>query len=327
MNSKKTAVVLFQLGGPDSLDAVEPFLYNLFCDPDIIDLPGAFLFRKALARIISSRRAPKVRDLYKNIGGGSPILPQTMEQAKSLQASLKSKGVVADVLVAMRYWHPMTEEVIEQIQKDKIEEVVLLPLYPQYSKVTTGSSANAWRVASKKMNANHFSTKLVESYYNHPMYIAALVENITRSLDRVPQGELKNVHLVFSAHGTPLKLVKEGDPYSTHIQKTYESVITAGNFGLPHHLCFQSKVGPQRWLEPSLTQTIKSLAEQKVSHIIVVPIAFVTDHIETLSEIGIEARDKAQHLGVKYFDVMPALIANEKFISCLTDLVIEQLKN
>jgi protoporphyrin/coproporphyrin ferrochelatase len=327
MKTKKTAVVLFQLGGPDSLDAVEPFLYNLFCDPDIIDLPGAFLFRKTLARIISSRRAPKVRELYKNIGGASPILPQTMMQAKSLQASLQKSGITADVHIAMRYWHPMTEKVIEQIQKDKVEEVILLPLYPQYSKVTTGSSANAWKNAAKKMNANHFSTKLVESYYDHPLYIAALVENIMRSLDKVPRNERKNVHLVFSAHGTPIKLVKDGDPYSIHIQKTYESVVAAGNFGLPHHLCFQSKVGPQKWLEPSLTQTIKSLGEQKVTHIIVVPIAFVTDHIETLSEIGIEAREEALHFGVKYFDVMPALIASEKFISCLTDLVIQQVKN
>ena len=327
MNIKKTAVILFQLGGPDSLDAVEPFLYNLFCDPDIIDLPGAFLFRKTLARIISSRRAPKVRELYKSIGGASPILPQTMMQAESLQASLKNKGVHADVHVAMRYWHPMTEEVVEKIRKEKVEEVVLLPLYPQYSKVTTGSSVNAWSNAAKKMNADQIPAKLIESYYDHPMYIAAIVENIQRSLDKVPQDERKNVHLIFSAHGTPVKLVKDGDPYSIHIQKTYESVIAAGNFGLPHHLCFQSKVGPQRWLEPSLTQTIKSLAEQKVSHIIVVPIAFVTDHIETLSEIGIEARDEAKHLGVKYFDVMPALIANEKFISCLTDLVIRKLQN
>ena len=327
MKAKKTAVVLFQLGGPDSLDAVEPFLYNLFCDPDIIDLPGAFLFRKALAKFISSRRAPKVRELYKNIGGASPILPQTMLQAKSLQESLKRNGIIAEVHVAMPYWHPLTEEVIEQLRKANVEEIVLLPLYPQYSKVTTGSSANEWSKVAKKMNADHFSTKPVESYYEHPLYIAALVENIRRSLDRVSKDDLKKVHLVFSAHGTPVKLVKDGDPYSIHIQKTYERVIHTGNFGLPHHLCFQSKVGPQRWLEPSLTQTIESLAAQRVSHIIVVPIAFVSDHVETLSEIGIEARDEAHRLGVKYFDVMPALVASEKFISCLTDLVIQQLKN
>jgi len=327
MNTKKTAVVLFQLGGPDSLEAVEPFLYNLFCDPDIIDLPGAFLFRKTLAKIISSRRAPKVRELYRNIGGGSPILSQTVRQAKGLQESLSTRGITADVHVAMRYWHPMTEEVLEKIRKDGVEEVVLLPLYPQYSKVTTGSSVKTWHDAAAKMNMNHLSTKLVESYYDHPMYIAALVENIKHSIDRVPQNERKDVHLVFSAHGTPIKLVKDGDPYSTHMQMTYEAVIAAGNFGLPHHLCFQSKVGPQRWLEPSLTQTIESLAGQKVSHMIVVPIAFVTEHIETLSEIGIEAREEAQQSGVKYFDVMPALIDNPKFISCLTELVIQQLKN
>jgi ferrochelatase len=327
MDTKKRAIILFQLGGPDSLEAVEPFLYNLFCDPDIIDLPGAFLFRKTLARIISSRRAPKVRELYKNIGGASPILSQTMEQANSLKKSLKKKNVTADIHVAMRYWHPMTEEVVERIKNDNIDEVILLPLYPQYSKVTTGSSANAWNAAVKKMNVNHSSTELIECYYDHPLYIQAIVENINRSIDRVPHSEKKNVHLVFSAHGTPIKLVKQGDPYSIQIQKTYERVVEMGNFGMPHHLCFQSKVGPQRWLEPSLTETIDSLAKQKVSHMIVVPIAFVTEHIETLSEIGIEAREQALHSGVKYFDVMPALIASEKFISCLTDLVLQKLKN
>ena len=265
--------------------------------------------------------------MYKNIGGGSPILPQTLRQAKGLKESLSKKGIAADVHVAMRYWHPMTEEVLEQIRKDKVEEVVLLPLYPQYSKVTTGSSVKAWQSAAAKMKIDHLSTKLVESYYDDPMYIAALVENIRRSIDKVPQNERKSIHLVFSAHGTPIKLVKEGDPYSIQMQKTYEAVIAAGNFGLPHHLCFQSKVGPQRWLEPSLTQTIESLAGQKVSHMIVVPIAFVTEHIETLSEIGIEAREEALHLGVKYFDVMPALIDSPKFISCLSKLVIQQLKN
>jgi ferrochelatase len=186
---------------------------------------------------------------------------------------------------------------------------------------------NEWKKNVALSNASHLSTKLVESYYDHPLYIAALVENIARALDRVPREERKNVHIVFSAHGTPLKLVKQGDPYSHQIRKTYELVVQSGNFGLPHHLCFQSKVGPQKWLEPSLTQTIEMLASKKVSHVLVVPIAFVTDHIETLSEINMEAREKAEHLGIKYFDMMPALIANEKFIACLTDLVLKQLNN
>jgi ferrochelatase len=327
MKSKKTAVVLFQLGGPDSLEAVEPFIYNLFCDPDIIDIPGAFLFRKALAKIISSRRAPKVQKLYEKIGGGSPILVQTKLQALRLKESLAKQGLAAEVYIAMRYWHPMTKEVVERLQREKVDQVVLLPLYPHFSKVTTGSSINEWKKNIARSNANHFSTKLVESYCDHPLYIAALVENIALALERVPREERKNVHIVFSAHGTPLKLVKEGDPYSHHIRKTYELVVETGNFGLPHHLCFQSKIGPQKWLEPSLTQTIEMLASKKISHVLVVPIAFVTDHIETLSEINIEAREEADHLGIKYFDMMPALIANEKFIACLTDLVLQRLKN
>ncbi len=327
MSSKKTAVVLFQLGGPDSLDAVEPFLVNLFNDPDIIDVPGAFLFRKPLAKFIASRRAPIARQLYKNIGGRSPILPQTIMQGEHLQESLRKRGIIIDVHIAMRYWHPLTKEVLERIQKDKVEEVILLPLYPQFSKATTGSSVNEWKRVSAQMNMNHVSTTLVESYYDHPKYIAALVGNIARVLERVPREDRHKVHLVFSAHGTPLKLVKDGDPYSKQIQKTYESVVREGNFGLPHCLCFQSKIGPQRWLEPSLTQTIESLGQQKISHLIVVPIAFVTEHIETLSEINIEAREQAHDLGITYFDMMPALGANEKFISCLTDLVVEQLKN
>ena len=326
MKSTKTAVVLFQLGGPDSLEAVEPFLYNLFCDPDIIDIPGAFLFRKTLARIISSRRAPKVRKLYKKIGGRSPILAQTELQAAKLKDALANQGCAAEVYIAMRYWHPMTKEVIEQLLREKVDQVILLPLYPHYSKVTTGSSVNEWKKNIALLHADKFSTKLVESYFDHPLYIAALVENITRALERVPREERKKVRLVFSAHGTPLKLVKQGDPYSQQIRKTYERVVQTGNFGVPHYLCFQSKVGPQKWLEPSLTQTIEMLASKKVSHVVVVPIAFVTEHIETLSEINMEAREEAEHLGIKYFDMMPALIANEKFIACLADLVLKQLK-
>ncbi len=327
MKSKKTAVVLFQLGGPDSLEAVEPFLYNLFCDPDIIDVPGAFLFRKPLAKIISSRRAQKVQKLYEKIGGGSPILVQTELQARRLKESLAREGLAAEVYIAMRYWHPMTNEVVDRLQHEKVDEVVLLPLYPHFSKVTTGSSMNEWKKNVALSHANHFSTKLVESYCDHPLYIAALVENITLALERIPREERKNVHLVFSAHGTPLKLVKQGDPYSHQIRKTYELVVESGNFGLPHHLCFQSKIGPQQWLQPSLIQTIKLLASKKVSHLIVIPLAFVTEHIETLSEINIEAREVAEHLGIRYFDMMPALIANEKFIACLTDLVLQRLKN
>ncbi|MFA5832198.1 MAG: ferrochelatase [Bacteroidota bacterium] len=327
MNSKKEkiAVVLLQLGGPDSLESVEPFLYNLFCDPDIIDIPGAFLFRKSLARLISSRRAPKVQELYKRIGKRSPIFKQTTLQAKSLLGSLREKGYNVDVHIAMRYWHPLTAEIVKNVMASKPDRIVLLPLYPHYCKATTGSSVNEWKRAVKELKLPSIPTTLVDHYYDHPLYIDAIVKRIRCALNRVPNNERSKVQIVFSAHGTPMKLVRDGDPYSHHIRKTYELVVERGQFGLPHMLCFQSKVGPQKWLTPSLTGTIERLGHEGATHLLVVPIAFVTDHIETLSEINIEARDEAMKLGVKYYDMMPALLTDELFIGCLSDLVEKKL--
>jgi len=327
MNKKKIAVVLFQLGGPDSLDSVQPFLYNLFCDPDIIDLPGAFLFRKPLARFISTRRAPKVQELYKRIGAKSPILKQTQLQAESLKSALDKLGIGADVHIAMRYWHPMTDEVVKKLLNSQTNEVVLLPLYPHYSRATTGSSFNEWKRVTQRLRYNGVTTKFVESYCDHPLYIEAMVEHVNLALVRLPKKEQEKVHLVFSAHGIPVSFVKDGDPYPDHIQRSYELIAEKGAWELPHHLCFQSKVGPQKWLEPSLTKTIEELAAQKISHLVVIPISFVTDHIETLSEINIEAREEAKELGIQNFEMMPALIRNKKFIDCLADLVVKRLEN
>ncbi|MBI4427924.1 MAG: ferrochelatase [Ignavibacteriales bacterium] len=326
MGRKKISVVLFQLGGPDSLDAVQPFLYNLFCDPDIIDLPGAFLFRKALARIISSRRAPKVQNLYRRIGSKSPILKQTQLQAESLKSALNTLDIESDVHIAMRYWHPMTEEVVRKLQECSVDELVLLPLYPHYSRATTGSSINEWNRVTQRLHYNSMEPKLVEHFYDHPLYIEAMVEQVNIALGRFSKVDQAGVHLVFSAHGIPVSFVKDGDPYPDHIKRSYELIVEKGSWGLPHHLCFQSKVGPQKWLEPSLTRTIEELAAQKISHIVVIPISFVTDHIETLSEINIEAREEAKELGIEGFEMMPALIRNKKFIDCLADLVVRQLK-
>lgn len=322
----KTAVVLLQLGGPDSLEAVEPFLYNLFSDPDIIDLPGAFLFRKALARWVSSRRAPKVMELYKRIGGRSPILPQTERQAESLKEALYKTGVPADVIVAMRYWHPLTESATLRVAQSAYRRIILLPLYPHYCKATTGSGFNEWNRCARRFGINSMATSSIHSYHDHPLYIESVIEQIQTALRRLPPADQKKVHLVFSAHGTPVKLVRNGDPYSHQIRSTYDLVIAKGAFGLPHRLCFQSKVGPQKWLEPSLKGTIASLAQEDASHVIVVPISFVTDHIETLSEINIEAKEEASKAGILYFDMTPPLIDHRKFIACLTDLVIRELQ-
>ncbi len=322
-HGKPVAVVLLQLGGPDALSSVEPFLYNLFCDPDIIDLPLAFLFRRRLARMISRKRAPRVMELYRRIGNRSPILKLTLRQARALERTLRDSMDVR-VYVGMRYWHPMLEEIIDQVFGDGAGRIILLPLYPQYSKATTGSSVREWKRVAAARSLNHVSVDVIDGYCDHPMYIRALIRNITIALNRVPAADRSRVHLVFSAHGTPMKLVRAGDPYRQQILRTYQAVTSTGNFGLEHHLCFQSKVGPQKWLEPSLLQTVEELARKHVSHVIVVPTAFVTDHIETLSEINMEARHEARRLGIRYFDMSPALNTNPFFISALADLVLRR---
>jgi protoporphyrin/coproporphyrin ferrochelatase len=322
---EKTGVVLLQLGGPDSLASVEPFLYNLFCDPDIIDLPLAFLFRRRLARMISSKRAPHVQEFYGKIGRRSPILKLTMRQARALECELGTR-LNARVFVAMRYWHPFTEEVVEQIQGEKISRIVLLPLYPHYSKTTTGSSVNEWNRVAARMGLQVPETIIVQEYCEHPLYIQALIRNIRIALARVPASDRSKVHLVFSAHGTPMKLVRSGDPYQPQIERTYNAVIREGNFGLPHHLCYQSKVGPQKWLEPSLVQTVAALGKDRVSHVIVVPIAFVSDHSETLWEINMLVKQEAQQMGIRYYDMSPALNTNPLFVRALADLVLQKIQ-
>ena len=333
MNEEKTilteretpvGIVLLQLGGPDALESVQPFLYNLFCDPDIIDLPLAFLFRKPLARFISSRRAPKVGQYYKRIGGRSPILKLTIRQAKALERELAGK-MRAKVVIGMRYWHPLTESAFEELRREGIQRVVLLPLYPQYSRTTTGSSVNEWNRLCKRYGADHQKIDLIEEYCEHPLYVASLIRNIRIALRRVPERDRGKVHLVFSAHGTPVSLVERGDPYQAHIIRTYKAVVNEGRFGLEHHLCYQSKVGPQEWLKPSLTETMERLASEKVSHVLVVPVAFVSDHSETLWEINIETRQEARRLGIAYFDMSPALNTNPLFIQALADIVLRKV--
>lgn len=326
MAQTKRAVVVFQLGGPDSLEAIEPFLYNLFCDPDIIDLPLAFLFRKPLARLIASKRAPIAQKLYAGIGGRSPIREQTQMQADALAKYLAEAGCPLPVHVAMRYWHPRADAVIQKLLDDGIEEVILLPLYPHYSKATTGSSMREW---NELMQRTHAQTKirsqLIEAYYDDPLYIRALVERIREAIERVPAADRPKLHLLFSAHGTPMKLVRDGDPYSQHIRRTYELVVEQGQFNLPHSLCFQSKVGPQQWLRPSLVETVERLASENVSHVIVNPLAFVTDHIETLSEINIEAKHQARKLGIEYFEMTAPLLVSRPFIECLGRQVLSAI--
>lgn len=321
MSSRRSiGVVLFQLGGPDSLDAIEPFLFNLFCDPDIIDFPFARLARRPLARLVARHRARKVAEHYAEIGGRSPIIDLTRAQATALERELR-KSLEARVWVAMRYWHPLTEEVIREVERARPDELVLLPLYPQYSRVTTGSSLNEWHRQYARAAAPPVPVKIIQEFYHHALYLEALAEKINITLDRFPPGE--TVFLVFSAHGVPRDVIDAGDPYREQVAATVELVLEHGRWSHPHLLCYQSKVGPGRWLQPSLSVTIRELAAQGARNLLVIPIAFVTDHIETLHEIDQEARAEATALGIARFEVMPALNDSPKFIQALADLVLK----
>ncbi|MCA1590374.1 MAG: ferrochelatase, partial [Acidobacteria bacterium] len=262
--SERIGVVLFNLGGPDSLDAVEPFLYNLFCDPDIIDFPLSFLFRKRLAKVISSRRHPRIQEQYKEIGGKSPLKDHTLKQAALLEEKLNER-IPAEVYVAMRYWRPSTAEALESIEADGVSEIILLPLYPQFSKATTASSLKEWdKTVDERGLKDRLRTTLVESYHTHPAYIDALVHRVDEAFARFPAELRDDVHLMFSAHGTPMKLVRRGDPYSRHIAETVSAVMERGGYSQAHSLCYQSKVGPLKWLTPSTPDMIEKRAAEGV---------------------------------------------------------------
>jgi protoporphyrin/coproporphyrin ferrochelatase len=322
--SKKTAVILFQLGGPDTLEAVEPFLYNLLMDPDIINFHGAFLVRRPLAKFISSRRSVKVAENYQQIGGKSPILDLTQRQASTLESRLRAEHIDTRVFIAMRYWQPMTDAVVQEVKNGGFEQVILLPLYPQFSQATTLSSLNEWNRQTKKQGVT-IPTKLICCYPGQPLFIEALVDNITIALKRFHKIALNDIDLIFSAHGVPSSYIKRGDPYQLQIEETVRCVLELGQWPCPQTLCYQSKVGPMEWLKPSLLETIERLTLEGRKHLLVIPIAFVTDHIETLHEINIEVRKHAMNRGVQQFELMPGLNDHPKFIRCLSELVRSQL--
>jgi ferrochelatase len=316
-------VVLLNLGGPDSLDAVEPFLFNLFSDPDIIDFPGSFLFRKRLAKAISTRRSPSVIKQYSEIGGKSPLKDHTLRQGTLLEQRL-GEYIPVKVYAAMRYWKPSTDDALDMIERDGIRKVVLLPLYPQFSKATTTSSFKEWEKRVKERGLD-IEYSLVEQYYEHPTYVDALVERVNEGLERFDENVRGDVYILFSAHGTPMKLVKQGDPYSGQIAKTIGAIVERGRFTQPHTFCYQSKVGPMKWLTPSTPARIAELAAMGVKHMLIVPVAFTSDHLETLFELGIEYRRQAKERGVIQYEVTEGLNDSPKFIEALTELVLDKL--
>jgi protoporphyrin/coproporphyrin ferrochelatase len=315
--TRRVGVVLFQLGGPDTLAAIEPFLYNLFCDPDIIDFPFARIGRKPLAKLISTTRARKVQHHYATIGGGSPIRRFTEQQARALEIELAGHGLDARCFVAMRYWHPFTAEAIAELKAAECDEVVLLPLYPQYSSTTTGSSSNEWQ----RLFREDIPVRHVGAFYQHPMYLDAVIEKIEEALARFPAPE--RAEIVFSAHSVPVSVIAKGDPYQQHIGETVRLLMERGGWSNRHRLCYQSKVGASKWLQPSLHRTLHDLASEQVREVCVVPVAFVSDHVETLGEIDHEAREEALGLGITQFEMSAGLNDSAKFISALGQLVLQ----
>lgn len=319
----KLAVVLFNLGAPDRPEAVRPFLYNLFNDPAILDVPAPM--RGLLARFIAARRATLAREIYAKLGGGSPLLANTMAQARVLEAELADLGQV-EVVPAMRYWHPLTDAAVDRVKSLDADEVVLLPLYPQYSASTTGSSYSVWmKTAARRGLAQH--TRMVCCYPTEPGFVAAVAALIRPAYDRVRAAfPGKPPRVLFSAHGLPKRMVEKGDPYQQQVEMTAAAVVRALAVpGLDWQICYQSRVGPLEWLGPYAEQEIARAGAEGVP-LIVTPVAFVSEHSETLVELDITYRDEARHKGVPFYERVPTVGTHPKFIAGLARLVRDALK-
>ncbi|MGC6482154.1 MAG: ferrochelatase [Synechococcus sp.] len=325
----RVGVLLLNLGGPERIQDVGPFLYNLFADPEIIRLPIPAL-QKPLAWLISTLRSGKSQEAYRSIGGGSPLRRITEQQARELQSELRQRGIEATSYVAMRYWHPFTESAVADIKADGIEQVVVLPLYPHFSISTSGSSfRELQRLRQLDAAFQQLPLRCIRSWYDHPGYVRSMAELIAEEIraSDVPE----DAHVFFSAHGVPKSYVEEaGDPYqqeieacTTLIMQELETILGSSN---PHTLAYQSRVGPVEWLKPYTEEALEALGEAKTRDLVVVPISFVSEHIETLEEIDIEYRELATESGVVNFRRVRALDTYGPFIKGLADMVASSLE-
>lgn len=315
MKNKKTAIVLMNLGGPKNLDEVKSFLFNLFYDKAIIRLPNPF--RWLIAKIISSRREETAKEIYSKIGGKSPILEKTIEQAQCLEKELNSdKNKKFKVFISMRYTSPRSSEIISEISKYDPNEVILLPLYPQFSTTTTGSSINDIMEQLDKVKLRE-KTKAICCYHANEKFIESHVKKINLALDKMTN---KNFRILFSAHGLPEKIIKGGDPYQWQIEQTVSNIISHLNLkDLDYKITYQSRVGPMKWLEPYTEKEIEEACKENKT-IIIVPIAFVSEHSETLVELDLEYAEIAHKYNIEYIRV-ETLGVCEIFISGLADIV------
>ncbi len=314
----KKAVILFNLGGPDKLENVEPFLFNLFNDPAILNLPG--FFRYPLAKIISNRRAPVAKKIYEELGGSSPILKLTKDQSNSLEKSLNKNQEKDEYkcFIVMRCWNPRADEVIKNVQSYGPEEIILMPLYPQYSAATSGSSIKEWKDVCKK-NKYKIKTSTICCYPTDKNFINAHTSEIDKKIKN-----LNNFKLIFSAHGLPQKNIKQGDPYQWQVEQSVNKIVKNLNYNnLDWILSYQSRIGSLKWIGPSTDSVI--IENSKIGkHIVLVPIAFVSEHSETLVELDIEYKKLATDNGCIQYTRVPALGTNEHFIKAMSELIINK---
>lgn len=317
--SKKIAVVMFNLGGPDNLDAVKPFLFNLFYDPAIITVPNPF--RWIIAKIISTKRAPIAQDIYREIGGKSPIVEQTEKQRSSLERILSARSSDEHkCFFFMRYWHPFAKEVVDEVKLYAPDEIIVLPLYPQYSITTTATGLIEWNKWSNKLGLK-VPYRVIKDYPDHDFFVETIADMIREKLSEVDDSS--NYKLLLSAHGLPKKTIEAGDPYQSQVETTCAALmekLSAEN--LEHVVCYQSRVGPLEWIGPSTDDEIKRAASEG-KNIIMVPVAFVSEHSETLVELDIEYKTLAHKCGIDDYIRIGTVSEREKFISGLADLVLE----
>ncbi len=315
----RTAVVLFNLGGPDSLAAVRPFLYNLFSDPDIFRFPLGALTQKFFAWLIAARRTPEATKGYAALGGKSPLLENTQRQAQALARALAADGTF-EVFVCMRYWHPRASEVVTKLKRQGFERVVLLPLYPQYSLTTSGSSYNELQRECERAGYRP-QVSFIRQWFEQPDYQRAIIESLRREAAAFPDPDPTRIEVLFSAHGLPRKIADRGDPYEQHIRATYDAL--RAQLGWPHTtLCYQSRVGPLEWLRPYAEDVIREKAATGTKQMLVYPIAFVSDHVETLYELGMTYAELARMRGITHYRVCPALNDDPSLIQALRRLVL-----
>jgi protoporphyrin/coproporphyrin ferrochelatase len=316
---------MMNLGGPATLDQVEPFLLELFADREIIQLP----FQNWLGPFIARRRAPKVRDLYTKIGGGSPILRLTEAQGLGMVERLdrlSPETAPHGFYVAFRYVQPRSEDALRAMDADGVARAVAFTQYPQFSCCTTGSSLNElWRAAGRLGLTNRFEWSIIDRWPVHEGFVAAMTDTVREGLDQFPPSERDEVLVLFSAHSLPLNVIDRGDPYPQEVGATVHRVMERLAFSHAYLLAYQSEVGPLRWLGPSTERVIRRLGERGHKHLLVVPIAFTTDHIETLSELDLEYGHVAKEVGITWYKRAPALNQRAVFLDALADIVHEHL--